>query len=60
MSHTKADLELWRHLYQAAIEFKKLAPWEWMLDSYMFGVKNQATGAPAQPPAAARPETRPG
>jgi hypothetical protein len=37
MSHTKADLELWRHLYQAAIEFKKLAPWEWMLDSYMFG-----------------------
>lgn len=34
----------WSALYQAAIEFKQLAPWEWMLDSDLFGVQNPDDG----------------
>lgn len=34
----------WRELYRAADAFKKLAPWEWMLDSDIFGVRNPETG----------------
>jgi len=31
-------------LYRAASEFRKLAPWEWMDDSEVFGVQNPGTG----------------
>ena len=34
----------WRALYEAAGAFKQLAPWEWMLDSDVFGVRNPETG----------------
>ncbi len=34
----------WRDLYRAAGTFKQLAPWEWMLDSDIFGVRNPETG----------------
>lgn len=30
----------WRHLYEAAIAFKKAAPWEWMAEDQLFGVQN--------------------
>ena len=34
----------WRDLYRAADTFKELAPWDWMLDSDLFGVRNPDTG----------------
>ncbi|MBL7068282.1 MAG: hypothetical protein ISS34_00265 [Candidatus Omnitrophica bacterium] len=32
--------EVWKALYEAAVEFKDLAPWGWMRDSDLFGVRN--------------------
>jgi hypothetical protein len=34
----------WQALYGAANAFKELAPWEWMLDSDIFGVRNPESG----------------
>jgi hypothetical protein len=34
----------WIALYQAAADFKRAAPWEWMYDSDLFGVQNPANG----------------
>ena len=34
----------WRDLYRAADTFKELAPWDWMLDSDLVGVRNPETG----------------
>lgn len=36
------SLEEWRQLYDAAAEFKKIAPWDWMWDTDMFAVRNPA------------------
>jgi hypothetical protein len=36
--------EEWAALYQAAVQFRDAAPWEWMYDSDMFGVQNPETG----------------
>jgi hypothetical protein len=33
-----------KNLYEAADSFRKLAPWEWMDDDRIFGVKNPETG----------------
>jgi hypothetical protein len=33
-------LDLWRELYQAAIGFQALGPWNWMFDSYMLGIED--------------------
>ncbi len=30
----------WRALYEAAARYKKLAPWDWMLDRHIFGVRD--------------------
>lgn len=38
------SLENWRKLYEAADRFKEVAPWEWMWDSDLFGVKHPSTG----------------
>lgn len=42
----KPDISLrdWAALYEAAIEFRELACWEWMTDSDLFGVENPETG----------------
>lgn len=34
----------WSRLYDAAERFKKMACWEWMYDSDLFGVRNPRTG----------------
>ena len=34
----------WKDLYQKAVEFKKLKPWEWMWDRDVFAVGNPETG----------------
>lgn len=44
------SLQEWKALYGAALEFKELAPWDWMHDCDIFGVKdpeNGETGSPA-------------
>jgi hypothetical protein len=37
-------MDEWRRLYEAAIELKKQAPWEWMWEDEVFGVRNPETG----------------
>jgi hypothetical protein len=37
-------LEEFRQLYDAAIAFKQDAPWEWMTEDEVFGVRNPETG----------------
>ena len=34
-------LDLWRELYQAAVSFQLLAPWQWMNDIHVFGINNE-------------------
>ena len=36
--------EEWRALYEDAIRIKSLAPWEWMTEDEIFGVKDPETG----------------
>ena len=43
MKELQPSMDDWRQLYDAAVEFKKLKCWEWMLDSYIFGVQNPET-----------------
>ncbi len=40
----KVTLEQWSRLYQAAIRVKEMAPWEWMFEADLFGVRNVDTG----------------
>jgi len=44
MSKLPPSLQEWKRLYEAAIGFKKIKCWAWMLDSDIFGVKNPETG----------------
>lgn len=39
-TNSSPSLEDWRELYRSAIEFKELAPWDWMSDTDLFGVQN--------------------
>jgi hypothetical protein len=34
----------WRTLYETAERFRQIAPWSWMHDAYVFGVRDPATG----------------
>jgi len=45
MTDNKPSLAEWRALYQTADEFKKMAPWQWMWDRDIFGVKNPDDGS---------------
>jgi hypothetical protein len=36
--------EEWRRLYELAAQVKQLAPWKWMEEADLFGVKNPETG----------------
>ncbi|MBI4825059.1 MAG: hypothetical protein HY807_01365 [Nitrospirae bacterium] len=44
MEESKPTMEEWRALYEAAVEFRKLAPWEWVKETSIFGVQNPMTG----------------
>ena len=44
MASNAPTLEEWRALYQWAGEFKTLAPWQWMDDTQLFGVRDPASG----------------
>ena len=37
------SLQEWRSLYRAALEFRDIESWNWMLDSDVFGVQNPET-----------------
>lgn len=38
------SLERWKALYDAAIRFRDLAPWKWMEDCEIFGVRDPVSG----------------
>lgn len=42
--NTEVPAESLLRLFRAADAFRELAPWEWMLDTQMFGVVNPVTG----------------
>ena len=44
MDKKDRNLDDWSRLYSAAVEFRNLAPWNWMTDEQLFGVENPATG----------------
>lgn len=43
-SRRAGEGEEWKELFWAAEQFRLLAPWEWMDDSQVFGVRNPWTG----------------
>jgi hypothetical protein len=40
MSNSTPELSQWSRLYQAAIQIKEMAPWEWMSETDVFGVQD--------------------
>ncbi|MBM3236075.1 hypothetical protein FJZ31_07215 [Candidatus Poribacteria bacterium] len=43
MTELSPTLDEWSKLYQAVIRVKKIAPWEWMTETDIFGVQNPET-----------------
>ena len=41
---TTPDIRDWRELYEATVRIKELAPWEWMTEADVFGVRSPETG----------------
>ncbi|MCL6446472.1 MAG: hypothetical protein K6T83_24000 [Alicyclobacillus sp.] len=41
---TNPTLDEWRRLYEAAIAFRDLAPWNWMFEDQIFAVENPENG----------------
>ncbi len=44
MTGSSPSLTEWRRLYEAAARVKETAPWEWMTETDLFGVRNPETG----------------
>jgi hypothetical protein len=44
MQESTPSLQEWGNLYHEAMEFKKIACWDWMSDTDLFGVQNPADG----------------
>lgn len=44
MDTISPSLDEWRQLYDAAMAFQKVGPWEWMTETELFGVQNPETG----------------
>jgi len=44
MKDLKPSMREWKALYEAAAEFRKAAPWEWVKETDVFGVRNPKTG----------------
>ena len=42
MGNAIPTIQDWKNLFDAALKFKKIAPWQWMWDSDIFGVQNPA------------------
>jgi hypothetical protein len=43
MNESRPTLNEWRKLYQAAIRLKEVAPWDWMVETDVFGVRDPET-----------------
>lgn len=41
---TEPAPEEWKQLYEVAVQFRDLAPWNWMLEDHMFGVQDPECG----------------
>lgn len=44
MKDKPPSIQEWKDLYEAAIQFEKIKPWNWMWDTNIFGVQNPLTG----------------
>jgi hypothetical protein len=44
MKRPDPSLKEWKTLYEAAIAFRKMQPWDWMKESDIFGVQDPGTG----------------
>jgi hypothetical protein len=44
MEESKLTLEEWKALYDAAIKFREIEPWNWVAETDIFGVQNRKTG----------------
>jgi hypothetical protein len=44
MGENQPSIEEWRRLYEAAIQVKRQAPWEWMTEADNFGIRDPNTG----------------
>ena len=44
MKKSEPSLKDWKSLYDAAIAFRNIEPWEWMKETDIFGVQNPQTG----------------
>jgi hypothetical protein len=44
MKVPKVSLDAWGPLYETALEYRNLAPWRFLYDEQLFGVKDPKTG----------------